>query len=158
MALKTQESQLYFIDPSATPAEVVELKGLKRIDGLDAAISSVETTTLASDHREYIPGIAEPGTASIKMNYEPGDDSQTTLHALKNAGTTLQWALGKSDGTIAPELDTDGKSFKQTAVARTFLYFSAFPTSWASSFDVNGVEEIDAGAQLNDRTKLVAKA
>lgn len=157
MAIKTQESQVYFIDPSTTPATVVELVGVTKIDGIDAPISSVESTTLASKHRDYTPGIAEPSTASISILSDPSEDSQTTLHALRNAGTVLHWAVGSSDGTAAPALDTDGKAFKQDAVARTFLYFDGFATSWTHGYDVNGVATNEVGAQLVNIPELVAK-
>lgn len=157
-ALQTQGSQIFVIDPSTTPATVVEVGEVTKIDGIDAPISSVETTTLASDARRYRAGIAEPATASIGILFNPSSETQTQLHALRNAGTTLHWAVGYSDGEIEPALNTGGDAFDVAAVARSFVYFDGFMTSWPFTFDVNSVVSSDVGIQLVNRPTVVRKA
>lgn len=158
MAISTRSTQLYFIKPGAAPT-VVKVGQVVSIKGIDAPISSVDSTTLDSDHRTFTPGLAEPGTATIGMLFEPGDDVQADLHALRNAGTILQWAVGYSDGKDDPVLDAanDGE-FDRDPLARSFIYFEGFGTSWEFGAEVNAVISTDVGIQLTDRPELVRAA
>lgn len=155
MAIKTQTTQLYIVKPGTTPA-VVEVGQVTDISGIDAPISSVESTTLASDHREYTPGIAEPAAASFKVLFDPTDATQADLHALRNAGTELHWAVGLSDGDAEPALTTD--AFDQTAIARSLIYFDGFMTTFDFGAAINGVVESTVGVQLTNRLQLVVAA
>lgn len=154
MATKTQTSQLFIIQPGAEPT-VTEVGQVTSISGIDAPISSVESTTLASDHRSYTPGIAEPATASFKILFDAGDEVQASLHALRNSGTILHWAVGFSDAQTTPKLATGTDTFDQAAGARSFIYFDGFCTTWDFGFEVNGVVESTVGIQLTNRPELV---
>lgn len=154
MAIKTQTTQLYIINPTQTPA-VLEVGQVTDIEGIDAPISAVESTTLASDHRTYTPGIAEPASASFSVLFDPADDAQATLHSLRNAGTQLHWAVGFSDGEAPPAIVTDGDTFDNTAIARSFVYFDGFMTSFDFSAAINGVVASKVGVQLTNRPSLV---
>jgi hypothetical protein len=157
MAIKTQQTQLYIVKPGS-PATVQEVGQVTSIKGIDAPISAVESTTLASDHREYTPGVAEPASASIGVLFDPKDTAQADLHALRNAGTELHWALGFSDGSASPALTSGGDTFDDTAIARSFIYFDGFMTSFEFGAEVNGVVSSDVGVQLTNRPSLVVSA
>lgn len=100
MALKTQGTALYTIDP-ATDA-LLAIGCITSIDGIDTSIDQVETTCLQDAARTYMAGLATPGAASFGINTDTGDAAHVRLHQLKTAGTTLRWALGWSDGTVVP--------------------------------------------------------
>jgi len=157
MAIKSQTTQLFIINPGQTPA-VLEVGEVTDIKGIDAPISAVESTTLASDHRTYTPGIAEPATATFSVLFDPKDTAQATLHALRNAGTPLHWAVGFSDGAASPALVTDGDTFDNTAIARSFIYFDGFMTTFDFGAEINGVVSSSVGVQLTNRPSLVVSA
>ncbi len=100
MALKTQGTALYTIDP-ATDA-LLAIGCITSIDGIDTSIDQVETTCLQDAARTYMAGLATPGAASFGINTDTSDAAHVRLHQLKTAGTTLRWALGWSDGTDLP--------------------------------------------------------
>ena len=55
MALKTQGTQLYTIDPES--GEVIEVGCVTNIDGIDTTVEQVEITCLAEQVREYMAGL-----------------------------------------------------------------------------------------------------
>lgn len=158
MAIKTQTTELFIIAPGS-PGTVTKVGQVTDIKGIDAPISAVESTTLDSDHRTYTPGIAEPASATFTVQFDPDDASQATLHGLRNAGTVLQWAVGFSDGSVPPALDAGGGgAFDDTAIARSFVYFEGFMTTFDFSAEINGVVSSSVGVQLTDRPSLVVSA
>lgn len=151
MPIKSQQTQLYVILPGDTGSTVEAVAQVTDITGIDAPISAVDTTTLDSDHRTFIAGIAEPSAASIKLLRDPGQALQTKLHQARNAGKTLHWAIGLSDGpSVAPTKALAGEGFDQAAVARSFTYFEGFMTSFDDGAEVNGVVSSTVGIQLVD--------
>jgi hypothetical protein len=157
MAIKTQTTQLFIINPTE-PAAVLEVGQVTDIEGIDAPISAVESTTLASDHREYTPGIAEPASATFKVQFDPKDSAQATLHSLRNAGTQLHWAVGFSDGSVSPTIDDVSDGFDDTAIARSFIYFDGFMTTFDFGAAINGVVSSSVGVQLTNKPSLVVSA
>ena len=106
MAKKAQGTQLYTIDPADD--SILAIDCVLNIDGVDTSIEQIETTCLESLARTYEAGLATPGTASFGINTDPGEATHLRLHQLKTAGTTLKWAIGWSDGTAPPTVDSAG--------------------------------------------------
>ena len=113
MAIKTQGTNLYTIDPD--DGTLITVGCVTSIDGIDTSIDKIETTCLGDSARSYLAGLATPGTASFGINVDTADESHVRLHQLKVAGTTLPWAVGFSDGTDAPTVTP-------TAMAATSLF------------------------------------
>jgi len=130
MAVKTQGTQLYFIDPdtfAVTPVGCVTT-----LTGLTAGRDQIEVTCLDSDAREYLAGMATPGAAQFTINSDPADVSHVRLHELYVEGTTLDWAIGWSDGTAAPTSDSTAFTLPSTRSWITFEgYLSDFPFDFA---------------------------
>lgn len=154
MAIKTQGTDLYVIDPEND--EVLEVGCVTSIDGIDTSVEQVETTCLAEDARSYIAGLATPGAATFGINTDTADETHVRLHQLKVAGTTLKWAVGWSDGTDTPTADSNGDF--STPATRSWIVFEGFMNSFPFSFQQNSVVQSSVGIQVSGEPVLVPKA
>lgn len=154
MAVKTQGTDLYVIDPDDNSLIVVGC--VTSVDGIDTTIEQIETTCLNAQARTYVGGLATPGTATFGINVDPSDASHVRLHQLKIAGTDLKWALGWSDGTDAPTVDTAGDFNLPTT--RSWLIFDGFMNSFPFSFAQNSVVQSTVGIQVSGEPTLIPKA
>lgn len=153
MALKTQGTDLYAIDPAT--GDLIEVGCVTSIDGIDTTVEQVETTCLNDLARSYIAGLATPGAATFGINTDTSDESHVRLHQLKIAGTTLQWAVGWSDGTAAPTVDTGDDFVLPTS--RSWITFEGFMNSYPFSFQQNSVVQSTVGIQVSGEPVLVPK-
>lgn len=153
MAKKTQGTQLYFRDP--TTSVVTTVGCVTTINGLTAQRDQIETTCLDSTARTYVAGMATPGAATFGINFDPSDASHVRLHALYVAGTTIEWALGWSDGTAAPTADTAGHL--NGATTRTWIMFEGFISDLPFDFSLNAVVSSSVSVQVSGFPTLLAK-
>lgn len=155
MALRTQGTQLYTIDPES--GAVIEVGCVTNIDGIDTTVEQVEITCLAEQVREYMAGLATPGAASFGINFDPSDQTHTRLHALKVAGTTLPWAVGFSDGTADPTatLDSDNEYVFVVDDNRSWIVFEGFMNSFPFSFQQNAAVTSTVGIQVSGEPAVI---
>lgn len=151
--MKSQGTQLYFIDPADD--SVVEVGCPTSIDGIDSTVEQIETTCLGDDARSYEAGLATPGAARFSINADPGNESHVRLQQLKNAGTTIKWALGWSDGTADPTSDTDGEFVLPTS--RSWLSWDGFMNGFSFAFGLNAAVQSNVGIQISGDPVLTAK-
>src|SRR5687767_8004411 len=160
MAVKTQGTDLYTIDPADDSLIVVGC--VTSIDGIDTALDQIETTCLSELARTYLAGLATPGTATFGINVDPSDESHVRLHQLKVAGTTLPWAIGWSEAPGVPPGaggDTQGDpTFHSLPTSRSWLLFEGFMNSFPFSFAQNSVVQSTVGIQVSGEPVLVPKA
>jgi hypothetical protein len=154
MAKKTQGTQLYFIDPD--DFSIVKVGCVTALSGLTAGRDQIETTCLDSDAREYIAGMATPGAANFTINFDPTDASHTRLHELYVAGTTLDWALGWSDGVDIPPV-SDSTAF-DLPTTRTWITFEGYIQDLPFDFALNSVVTSQVAIQVSGFPTLVPKA
>lgn len=155
--MKTQGTELFAIDPDNGALIVVGCP--TSIDGIDTSIEQLETTCLSSSARTYEAGLATPGSASFGINVDPKDPSHLRLHQLKTAGKTIKWAIGWSDGTAAPtvDTDTDGNHSFTTPTSRSWILFDGFMNSFPFSFALNASVTSTVGIQVSGEPSLIAK-
>ena len=153
MAIKTQGTQLYTIDPADD--SLIEVGCVTSIDGIDTTNEQIETTCLDSPARTYLAGLATPGAATFGINFDSSDATHVRLHQLKVAGTSVEWAVGFSDGTIDAGIDTDGEFDLSTA--RSWITFDGFMTSYPFNFTQNSVITSSVGIQISGEPTVVAK-
>lgn len=153
-AIKTQGTDLYAIDPD--DGTIIDVGCITSISGVDTSIEQVETTCLNDDARTYIAGLGTPGTATFGIQTDPQDPVHVRLLELKNAGTTLQWAIGWSDGETAPTVGVDGDfDFPAT---RSWLTFEGYMNSYPFEFALNAVVTSNIGIQVSGDPVLVPKS
>jgi hypothetical protein len=154
--MKTQGTNLYAIDPAN--GQLLEVDCPTSIDGIDTSLPQIDTTCLNSAAREYVAGLAEPGTATFGINVDPKNPSHARLHQLKIAGTTLQWAVGLSEAPdVAPtvETDSDGEYAFVPNPARSWIFFEGFMNSFPFSFALNDVVKSTVGIQVSGEPELI---
>ena len=155
MAINAQGSELYVIDPADD--SLITVSCVTTISGLDSQLDQIETTCLENLARTYDAGLANPGTATFGIQFDPSSASHVRLHQLKVAGTSLEWALGWSDETgVAPTVDVGGDFVLQTT--RSYLRFDGFMNSFPFDFQQNTKVSSTVGIQVSGDPVLVPKA
>jgi len=135
MAKLTQGTQIYFIDPADD--SVVEVTGVTTFNPGGAPADQIDTTSLVSTVKEFLPGLRTPGQASMEINADPTNASHIRLHELANTGTVpLHWAIGWSDGTAAAENDS---SLFDLPTSRTWFEFDGYVSDFPFDFSTNSV-------------------
>lgn len=109
MVLKTQGTQVYFVDPRTGTPVVLEVGCPTGLSGMGSPRDQMETTCLNSPARTYEAGLATPAQVTMNINFAPDDASHLRLLDLWQSGEKFQMAIGYSDGTAAPTgVGTDG--------------------------------------------------
>jgi hypothetical protein len=152
MAIKTQGTQLYFIDPDSFA--VVTVGCVTTITGLTAARDQIETTCLDSDARTYEAGMATPGAASFTINFDTSDVSHVRAHELYREGVKLDWVIGWSDGTAAPVSDSTAFTLP---TSRSWIEFNGYISDLPFDFALNAVVTSNVSIQVSDFPVLHAK-
>ena len=151
--LKTQGSDLYFIDPATDTAVLVDC--ITSLEGLTAPREQIETTCLADSARTFVAGLENSGTASFGINFDPSSASHLRLLELKQAGTVIDWALGLSDGVAVPTVDTAGDFVYPTT--RSYITFSGYVSDVPFNLALNAVVQSTVAIQTSGPILLVRK-
>jgi len=152
MSIKTQGTRLYTIDPNDD--SLITVGCVLNIDGIDTTNEQIETTCLESLARTYESGLSTPGAASFGLNFDTSDATHTRLHQLKVAGTTLVWAVGFSDGSEVPTVDSGGAF--DLGTSRSWIRFNGFMTSFPFTFAQNSVIQSTVGIQISGEPEIFA--
>lgn len=139
MAVLAQGTVIYFIHPtydSNGPA-VVAVECATTFTPGGNPKDQIETTCLEDSERAYLGGLRTPGQASLGINADPANESHLAMHELSEADPSpvLSWAVGWSDGTAPPTLDSDDEFvLPNTRTWFTFQgYISDFPFDFAQN-------------------------
>ncbi|WP_339617199.1 phage tail tube protein [uncultured Gilvimarinus sp.] len=155
MAVKTQGTNLYFIDPAGNTVKTVGCT--TSISGISASRAQIDVTCLESLGMEYDAGMPDPGTATFGVNFDPQDPSHLRLHQLFTAGTKVQWALGWGDGVAEPVgVNSDGNFNLPTT--RTWITAYGYPSDVPFDFSLNSVVKSSVSVQLSGLPVLVPRA
>lgn len=153
MAILTQGTQLYFVDPADN--SIVEVDCATTITGITAARSQIDVTCLNGTSMQYEPGMPDPGQASVGINFDPSEPSHVRLHELYVAGTKVNWAVGWSDGTAAPTANSAGELV--LATSRTWVDWNGYISDLPFDFAINAVVASTMTIQLSDFPTLTPK-
>lgn len=149
MSIKTQGTDLYFIEPE--DGSLVEIACTTSIDsaGSTRAVFTIppclsDTTGAASKS----PGELTPATLTFGLNADPTEASHVRLHELLVEGTAgVKFALGWSDGTADPTVDSNNTFNLPTT--RSWLTFSGFVSAFPFNFAANAVVATTASIELD---------
>jgi hypothetical protein len=151
MAVKTQGTELYFIDPADNSVNKVDCP--TSFDGPSAPMEQIETTCLDSPGRTYVAGMPNPGSATMTIYSDPSSATHLRLYELK--GETLDWAIGWSDGLgIAPTADSSGFTLPAT---RTWNTFEGHVADFPFTFGLNAVVTSNLSVQVSGDPQWVPK-
>lgn len=110
MAVKTQGTELYIIDPA--DETVLAIGCTTSIDDAGPTRNMTQVPACLDDPEGKATQVAAdlaPGTLSFGLNADPREASHIRLHELLISGQTIKFAWGWNDGTgIDPTVDTNG--------------------------------------------------
>lgn len=160
MALKTQGTQMYCVDPANN--HILLVGCVTDIDGIDTTLDQLETTCLDSLARTYVGGLATPGSANFGINFDPADESHVRMHQLKVAGDVLSWAIGFSDGPRnsagdLPQPTVDSHGDFTLPNTRSWITFQGFMNSYPFTFAINALVTSKVGIQISGEPAVIPK-
>jgi len=137
MAKLTQGTQIYFVDPADD--SLVQVTGITTFNPGGAPADQIETTSLIDSAKTFMRGLRTPGQASMEINADPTNESHIRLHELAQDDSVdfLKWAIGWSDGSAAPTVDTDGDFILPNT--RTWFTFDGYVADFPLDFSTNSV-------------------
>jgi hypothetical protein len=135
MAIKTQGTKVYIIDPEGTnQGDLLQISCVTTANLGGATRDQLDSTCLESPARTYEPGMPTPGQASLSLNFDPSVPSHLRIFELWKSGTKFDMAVGMSDGTEDPGIDTEGEfdlPSSRSFVVLNDVYFADCPLDFA---------------------------
>lgn len=158
MPLTSQGTDLYTIDPDT--GELLDVGCITSLDGIDTAIDQIETTCLNDTTRTYQAGLSTPGAGTFGLMIDPSNPVHVRLHQLKLSGRTLPWAVGWSDGTVAPTVGTDSSGDDEFVFppSRSWIAYDAYLSSFPFTFGLNAMVTSNVGFQLSGEPVMIPKS
>lgn len=153
MSKLTKGTNLYILDPRDDT--ITKLECPKSITGLGLSTPQINTTCLESTAEEFQPGMPSPGAATIGLDFDTAKDSHMLIDDLNEAQVTAQFAIGWSDGTAAPTVDTDGNFVLPTT--RSWMTFQGYVADVPMDFAINSVVQSNFTVQMSGRRVIVPK-
>lgn len=155
MSKKTQGTQLYIVDPADDSVITVACATSMNAGGNPA--DQLDDTCLEDQDRKYKKGLRTPGQAAITINADPSIASHKRLHELSQDDTidNLQMAIGWSDGTDAPTVDSNGDFVFPTT--RSWLSFEGYIVDFPFDFQMNSLVASNIPVQRSGKAILTAK-
>lgn len=153
--MKTQGSRLYIIDPADD--SVLEIECILNFSGAGAQRDQLDVTCLSDQARQFEAGLANPGQATFTLNFNTQSESHIRVHELWVSGDKFEMALGLSDGTAPPTVDTAGEFvFPSTRSFYEFhqAYFADVPQDLA----LNASVQANVSVQLSGFYDIHPKA
>lgn len=87
---------------AGTPVTYTTIANRVSIDGPEITIEEIDATDLDSEVMETEPGLPDPGSISMTINYRPTDATHQLLYDLAFTPTVELWQLVFKDGTKYP--------------------------------------------------------
>lgn len=161
MSILTQGTQAFALVQAVAgtgPLSVMEVECITTFDPAGSPAEQIEDTCLSAKERSYKKGLRTPGQASLGLNADPNNPSHVRLHQLSEADgdTTVKWAIGWSDGTAEPTLNTEGDDF-ELPKARTWFVFEGYVADFPFSFAANAVVASTVSIQRSGGSAWIRK-
>lgn len=159
MSILSQGTQIYVIDPeldSNGPGVLAVECATTFTPGGNPA-DQIEDTCLEAFERSYQPGLRTPGQATMTINADPRNASHLRLYELsqENPQRVLKWAVGWSDGTAAPDVDSSVDF--DLPESRTWFVFEGYIADFPFDFAANTVVTSQLSIQRSGGSAWIAK-
>lgn len=124
--VRTQGTELFFVNPLGSPQAIVKLACPTGITGLGGAGDQIEDTCLdTTGDKTFQRGLGTPGQVSVPFNLIPRDVSHQDLFTLKDSGEVLSWLAALSESSTDPTA-VDGEDVIVPPTDRTSFGFMAY--------------------------------
>ena len=160
MSILSQGTQIYALVPPVSgigPKTVLAIECATAFSPGGAPADQIEDTCLEDQERSYKKGLRTPGQASLTVNADPSNASHIRLHQLSEADgdTTIEWAVGWSDGKSAPTVAEDGGF--DLPEDRTWFTFRGYVSDFPFDFAANAVVSTAATIQRSGGSAWIRK-
>ena len=135
--VKTQGTQLYLRYQDSNGYAITQIGCPTGITGLGGAANQVDVTCLDDSEMSYIRGMPNPSTMQVALNFDPAKVNHQLLWDLYEAGDTLDWVLGWSDGIGIPPTVNAGTGVITFPDTRTFTEFEGYIADLPLDFAIN---------------------
>ena len=155
MSKLTKGTQIYLIDPNDD--SLIEVTGIVSFNPGGAPADQIETTSLTDEAKTYERGMRTPGQATMEINADPTITSHVRLHELAQDDTLAapKWAVGWSDGSADPTVDSNGDFVLPTS--RTWYEFTGYIADFPFDFSTNSVVKSTVQIQRSGGATLTEK-
>lgn len=158
MSVLSQGTHIYLISPLGSDApEIVQVECATTFSPGGNPADQIEDTCLEDSSRSYRPGLRTPGTATMGINADPSNESHLLLHELSETDPSpiVKWAVGWSDGTAVPTLDSNGDFDLPTT--RTWFVFEGYVSDFPFDFAQNTVVTSEVTIQRSGGSSWIPK-
>lgn len=157
MSKLAQGTQLYFIDSAASDPVIVEVDCPTGINLGGNPADQLDDTCLGDRNRQSKPGLRSPGQATINLNTDDDYDSHMRIFELSqmDENPVLKWALGWSNGTDAPTLDSND-DFNLPGT-RTWTVFQGYISDFPKDFQGNSLVTTPVSVQRSGGIEWIKK-
>ena len=152
MAIKTQGTKLYAIDP--LDDSVLAICIVSGIDIGSPSAGEIPTTTLCDKVKRYMAGMRDAADVSFTVDFDPANLEHLRLAALQESGESVKFALGLSDGIVPPTVLTDEFTLPTT---RSWVKFTGFLKDFPLSFSEDSVIKTQVGVRMDGGHTIVPK-
>ena len=118
----------------ATPTVFTTIPEIKSIAGPGGASTTLDTTTLSSTAKEFVPGLKDNGEVSLGLNFVPGDTGQQQMI---DDQENLEMAIYKI--TYSDKRPTGG----------TTATFNGYVTNFSPSIGVDALSTADVSIRVS---------
>lgn len=156
MAKLTQGTHIFFIDPD--DESVVRLTKVDAGNPGGDPADQIDVTSLESFSKEFVAGLRTPAQATFGINADPGEESHVRAYELsrENPAPVIKWAIGWSDGTAPPTVDSNGEWVLPTT--RTWFTFLGYVADFPFDFATNSVVKTTIAIQRSGDSTWTPKA
>lgn len=158
MSVLSQGTHVYLISTLGSGApEIVQVECATTFSPGGNPADQIEDTCLEDSSRSYRPGLRTPGTATMGINADPSNESHLLLHELSETDPSpiVKWAVGWSDGTDAPTLDSNGDF--DLPDTRTWFVFEGYVSDFPFDFAQNTVVTSEVSIQRSGGSSWIPK-
>lgn len=153
--LKTQGTELFVLDDTDTGNEVRKIGQITGFSGVGSgATSEIETTNMDSLAKEFVVGLKDNGTISFNLDWDPQDESHTTLNTLVG-GANKRFIIGGSESAADPSF---AASTFTIPTDRTTLDFQAGVTQFQLDAGTDDVWRGSASLRVSGAITITAAA
>lgn len=155
---KTQGSELYVLNTTVSPVEVLKLGQITDIGQIGGQAGKIDVTTLDDlRFKRNLSGLIDPSAGNLGVLYDQDDDAQEFLHA-NAGGDNFPFAIGLSNGVgIPPTVNGSDDGFTLPST-RGWISFEASVSQDSVALAMDSIVKLSHALQLSGEYTRTPKA
>lgn len=149
MSVKTQGTQVFFVDPVDGSLNTLDCPTGVTIPGVTRDQLEEFCLDQADGIRTYKSGAGTPGVVTISANFDPSSESHMRLIELQDSGDVIEWVVGLSDGTAVPVVDTAGLVDIPLPTTRSWFHFLGYVSDAPIDAQTNTFYTVEFSIQMS---------